>query len=79
MILNIPILRNGIMQVVLINECKSCEISNQMLFNVMFPISKTKDELVMRYCKINLFSGAILHGTSNEPEVYLEPSKTFNI
>ena len=35
------------MQVVLINECKSSEISNQMLFNLMFSFLKTKDELVM--------------------------------
>ena len=35
------------MQVVLINESKSSEISNQMLFNLMFSFSKTKDELVM--------------------------------
>ena len=35
------------MQVVLINECKSSEISNLMLFNLMFSFSKTKDELVM--------------------------------
>ena len=35
------------MQVVLINECKSSEISNQMLLNLMFSFSKTKDELVM--------------------------------
>ena len=25
---------------------------------------------------MNLFSGAILHGASNEPEAYLEPSQT---
>ena len=41
------ILRSGVMQVVFINECKSCEISNQMFFNVMFSFSKTKDKLVM--------------------------------
>ena len=35
------------MQVVFINECKPCEISNQMVFNVMFSFSKTKEELVM--------------------------------
>ena len=35
------------MQVVFINECKSCEISNQMFLNVMFSFSKTKDELIM--------------------------------
>ena len=30
------------MRVVLINEYKSCKISYQMLFNVMFSFSKTK-------------------------------------
>ena len=30
------------MQVVLINECKSCEISNEMLFNNFFFISEIK-------------------------------------
>ena len=44
---NIPILKNPVIQVVFINECKSCEISNQMFFNVMFSFSKTKGELVM--------------------------------
>ena len=45
--LKIPILRSDAMQVVFINECKSCEISNQMFFNAIFPFSKTKDELVV--------------------------------
>ena len=49
------------MQVAFINECKSCKISNQMFFNVV---------------QKKLFSSAILHGASNEPEVYLEPSQT---
>ena len=40
-------LRSGVMQVVFINQHKSCEISNQMFFNVMFSFSKTKNELVM--------------------------------
>ena len=35
------------MQVMFINECKSYKINNQILFNVMFSFSKTKDELVM--------------------------------
>ena len=35
------------MQVLSINECKSCEITNQMSLNAMFLFSKTKDELVM--------------------------------
>ena len=43
-----------------------------MFFNVMFLFSKTTDE--HKLCKIKLFSGAILHGASNEPEVYLEHS-----
>ena len=31
-----------------------------------------------KYCKIKLFSGTIFHGaSSNEPEVYLEPSQTY--
>ena len=48
MILNIPILRSGIMQKLFINESKSCEIGNQMFLNVMFSVSETKDKLVMR-------------------------------
>ena len=35
------------MQVVFINQCKSCEISNQMFFDVMFSFSKAEDVLVM--------------------------------
>ena len=35
------------MQVVFINECRSCEIGNQMFFNAMLSFSKTKEELVM--------------------------------
>ena len=34
-------------KVMFINEYKSCEICNQMFFDVMFSFSKTKDELVM--------------------------------
>ena len=34
-------------QVVFINECKFWEISNQMLFNVIFSFSETKGDLVM--------------------------------
>ena len=30
------------MQVVVLTECKSCEISNQIFSNGMFPFSKTK-------------------------------------
>ena len=36
-----------IIQVVLTVECKFCEISNQMFFNVMFSFLKTKEKLVM--------------------------------
>ena len=46
-VLNIPILRSGVMQMVFINECKSYETSNQMIFNAMFSFLKTKDELIM--------------------------------
>ena len=48
-------------------ECKSCEISNRMFFNVMFSFSETKDELVMTM---------VSHGASKKPETYLEPSQT---
>ena len=40
--LNIPILRSDVMHMVLINECNSCEISNQMLLNVNVLIFKNK-------------------------------------
>ena len=65
------------MLVVFINAFKSCEISNQMFFSVIFSFSKTKDVLVMiKYCKIKLFIGAISHCVSNESNAYLEPSQT---
>ena len=35
-----------------------------------------KNWLSYKYCHVKLFSGAILHGASKEPEVYLEPSQT---
>ena len=38
---------SGVMQVVFINECKFCENSVKMFFNVMFSFSKTEGELVM--------------------------------
>ena len=48
------------MQVVFINKCKSCEISNQMSFIVMFSFSKSKGKLVETELLQNkLFSGAI--------------------
>ena len=37
------------MQVMLINERKSCEVYHQMFFNVIFSFSKTKAELIMTY------------------------------
>ena len=42
------VLRSGVMQVVFINECKSCEINSQMFFNVLFSFLKTKDQLVLQ-------------------------------
>ena len=75
LILNIPILKSGVMQVVLINECKSHEICNNCFFNVIFSFSKTKDKLVMIQI-LQLLSGTILHDTSNESETYLEPIQT---
>ena len=41
-------LRSGDMQVVFINECKSCEISNQMFFNVMLSFLKTTDKQILQ-------------------------------
>ena len=35
------------MEVVFINESKSCEISNQMFFSVVLSFLKTKEKLVM--------------------------------
>ena len=64
------------MQVVFINEYKSCEISCQMFLHVMFSLSKTKDELVMTKILQNKTSDAISHDLSNVPEMYLEPSQT---
>ena len=40
-------LRSGVMQVVFMDDCKSCETIKQIFFNVMFSLLKTKDELVM--------------------------------
>ena len=54
------------MQVMFINEWKTCEISNQMFFNLMFSISKTKAELIMtKILQNKIFSGATSHGSSN--------------
>ena len=65
---------SGATQMMLICNCKSYKIDNQMFFNIMFSFSKTKDELVVIYIKIELFSGTILHSASNESDAYLEPS-----
>ena len=40
--ITVPTLRSGVMQMVFINKCKSCEISNQMFFNVMFSFLENK-------------------------------------
>ena len=40
------------MKMVFINECKSCEISNQIFLNAMFPFSKTKDKLIIQILQI---------------------------
>ena len=70
-----PILRSSVMQTMFINECKSCEISNQMLFN-MFSFLKTKANCLWhKYCKIKLSSSTILHFESKELEAYLESSQ----
>ena len=64
------------MQVLFINEFNSCEISNQVFFDVMFYFWKQKTNwLWHKYCKIKLLSDPILHDVSNEPEAYLEPSQ----
>ena len=48
----------------------------------MFPLScfhvrKQKTNCLRhKFCKLKLFGGAILHGMSNEPQAYLEPSQT---
>ena len=60
------------MHMVFINKCKSCEISNQMFFTQ----EQKTNWLWHKHRKIKPFSGAISHGTSNEPEAYLEPSQT---
>ena len=58
---------------VFINECKSCEISNQLFYHLLFSFSKRRTGYDY---KIKLFSGAISHGVSNEPDAYLQPSQT---
>ena len=39
---NTPIIKNVVLQAVLINESKSCGVSNQMFFDVIFSFSKKK-------------------------------------
>ena len=76
---NIPIFRSGVVQVVFISECYLVKLAAiKCFFNVMFSFSEKKKTnwLWHKYCKIKLHSGAILHGASNEPEAYLEPSQT---
>ena len=57
------------MQLVFINDCKSCEISIQIFFSVKM------NWLWLKYCKKELFSGTILHGVFKEPDPYLERSQ----
>ena len=72
-----PILRNRVMQVVFINDFKSCEISDQIFCNVfIFKNKKSKQVMTWRHCKIKLFSDTILNGVSNDPEAYLELGQT---
>ena len=43
----------------------------------MFLFSKEKTGYDINFAKkLELFSGAILHGTSKEPDAYLDPSQT---
>ena len=42
----------------------------------LVPIGNDIQVVMTYYCIINLFSDTILHGASNEPEVYLELSQT---
>ena len=63
---------SGATQMMLICNCKSYKIDNQMFFNIMFSFSKTKDEPVVIYIKIQLFSSTILRSASNELDAYLE-------
>ena len=49
------------MQVVFINECKSCEHKRRTGYD--------------KYCKVQLLNGTISHDASNEQDAYLEPSQ----
>ena len=74
-IITVPTL-SGVMQVVFINECRSCEISNQMSFNIMFSFSKQKMSLLWhKYQKKKLFSGAFCMVRLINQSI-LEPSYT---
>ena len=66
------------MQIVFINKCKSCEISNQIFFNVIFSIFENERQTCyyINIVKKKVFSGAISHGAFNEPDAYLESSQT---
>ena len=46
-----------------------------MFFNVLFSFLKMKGKLVMIYILQNKTSGAILHGTSYEPEATREATR----
>ena len=61
------------MQVVFINDWKSCDISNRMFFIVMFSFSKQKMNWLWQKIAKKVFNRAILQGASNELEAYLEP------
>ena len=59
------------MQMVFINECKSCDISN-IIFNVMFSFLETKEKLVMT----QILQNTISHGVYYESKLCLELSQT---
>ena len=55
------------------NEYKSDELAIKCFQCNVF-IFKDKRQTGYKNCIIKLFSGAISHGASNEPETYLKPS-----
>ena len=64
------------MQVVFINKCKSCEIKNQMFFNIMFSFLKTKDQLVMKNIAKQNYLVVPFHMVCLMTQACLEPSQT---
>ena len=63
---------------VFINECESCDkrADDKCFSMYCFHFWKWKANwLWYIYCKIKLFSGAILHGTSYEPEATREATR----